>query len=375
MSEKVQTYTELASRVSAFQNARAKAASNNAGGDTEAVHGIKDPQEKGTPPGGPRGSDRPEESAAAQNLPANAVNDGTTAGNFETKELGAGSNKKSPTPISGDAKDQAATSPTTPLPTMDPANKSATIAQRAQTIAARIQGLSKTAQNTSQSQSHSTNESAATDFNLGSEFLMKLACSILESEDGIKYAQEILTKKAGQEAAQELISGALNEQNEWVKYASAEEEAQYAYAQQLQQAQEAEQYIGELLKSASEEDLRAMDTMSNLHDTNLSQIQNEVEKAAYMQGADDAAAMMDAEEAGGEAMIPGAEEGEASPEEIIALLDAAVASGEIDEETALAAVEALVGAEGGEAMDPALMEEDIEKMASHTRNLAASLTA
>jgi hypothetical protein len=75
-------------------------------------------------------------------------------------------------------------------------------------------------------------------------------------------------------------------------------------------------------------------------------------KQAYMQGAADAAAMEDAQ---GE--LPGAE-GPASIEQIAQLLEAMVASGEIDEETAMGILQELASADAGAAgEDEAAMAE------------------
>jgi hypothetical protein len=200
------------------------------------------------------------------------------------------------------------------------------------------------------------NENLAAD--ISAEALMKLASTIMATEGGLEAVEPVLMKAAGVEAARQIIAQAADSYNnfmvaqagyeEYVKAAAMQEyqEAEYVKAAAEQEANELEEFM----KSASEDDKEHIVKYASIHAEALSNIDNDMLKQAYMQGASDAAAM---EDAGGEE-LPGAEGG-ASIEQIAQLLQAMVESGEIDEETAMGVLQELAsaeqegGEEGGEA--------------------------
>lgn len=212
----------------------------------------------------------------------------------------------------------------------------------------------------------------------GPDSLLKLASAIFETQEGIDAVLPVLRKKAGQEAAISLL-----------KQASAEYEAQLAeyeymeklaYAAQMEQAQ-AQAFIEEIVKSASspEEADRLIKTAAQ-HISNRNALGDELLKAAYDQSVEDAAEMVAAEEAGGEPALEGAD-GEPTIEQILMLLEQAVASGEISEDDAIMIAQALMGGEGQAAPvegDPAaagapeISEEEAAAMAAQEMPKEAS---
>ena len=262
--------------------------------------------------------------------------------------------KNVPSTQDGNAKEDAFTEPTTPL------SKIATIEERANAVKARIAGFRKGASATTTSAAPATpskpaktqpkeaNTELAGDYS--DEFLRKLAFAVCETEGGLEAVEPILLKYAGQEEARELMSKAAAEYDQLVQLSHAmqqEEMEKLAYEAESLQAAE------EMLKNASAEEREQIIKVANIHNKNTAEYADDLLKMAYMAGAGDAASMMDAEamppeEGGGEeAGLPGAAQGEPSIEEIVQLLDAMVASGEIDEQTAAQVVEQLAGAGGG----------------------------
>ncbi len=180
------------------------------------------------------------------------------------------------------------------------------------------------------------------------ESLFKLASAIFETEDGVDSILPVLRKKAGQDAAIELIKAAAAE------YRQAQEEAFYAQELQKQAHAEAVQHqavIAQIVKSASskEEAARLVKAASAHYENTLGL--NEFEKLAYAQGPEDAAAMMGGAEGGGEPAIEGAQE--PSLEQIAQLIQLAVQNQEISPEDGEAMLQELASAAGGEGGAPA----------------------
>jgi hypothetical protein len=188
------------------------------------------------------------------------------------------------------------------------------------------------------------NDSVASD--LSPEALMKLASTIIATEGGLAAVEPILMKAAGVEAARQIMTQAVESYGEFVYKQAAYDEyvKQAAYAQEQEDAA-----FTEFFKSASEKDQEQIVKFASVHGEALKNIENDMLKQAYMQGAEDAAAM---EDGGGE--LPGAE-GPASIEQIAQLLEAMVISGEIDEETAMGILQELASAEAG-GMEPGAEE-------------------
>jgi hypothetical protein len=172
--------------------------------------------------------------------------------------------------------------------------------------------------------------------------LRKVATHILETEEGKNYAIEVLTKKAGQEAAENLLKEAASE-------AEAIEAYQQKQAQTLYQAELEKKAYTDAFSKLSEEDKAYVEKSASVHEAAMAEIEDPILKYAYAQGVMDSDAML-AEEPG---TIPGAEEAP-SLEQIAQVLEAMVASGEISEEDALAALEILAAEIGGGEGDPAM---------------------
>lgn len=172
--------------------------------------------------------------------------------------------------------------------------------------------------------------------------LRKVATHILETEEGKNYAIEVLTKKAGQEAAENLLKEAASE-------AEAIEAYQQHQAQAIYQAELEKKAYTEAFGSLNKEDKAYVEKSASVHEAAMAEIENPILKYAYAQGVMDSDAML-AEEPG---TIPGAEEAP-SLEQIAQVLEAMVASGEISEEDALAALEILAAEIGGGEGDPAM---------------------
>jgi hypothetical protein len=203
-------------------------------------------------------------------------------------------------------------------------------------------------------------------FTMGPEALSKLASAIFETQEGIDAVLPVLKKKAGQDAAIELL-----------KEASAEYERQveeFAFMQKYAAAVEAEtEYLdavaGEIIKSAScPEEAELLVKAAANHVSNIELLETPLEKAAYDQAVSDAAEMVSGLEEGGDPMLEGAD-GSPTIEQILMLLEQAVEAGEISEEDAIAIAESLMS-EGGEEMEDeeGMTEEEMPKEASAKTN-------
>lgn len=343
-------FAQVVERVQAYQ---AKQASEKEAGATKIPE--EDPNRKGEVDI----SSDPEASKSKQNMPQDNPNTSSEGSKLEDQSTHPHSTgKQRISTIDGTIKEEAACGgdPTKPL---------SKIAARAQNImqalnatngsAPQASGSAQPKSATSVPSAKEANTGVAQDISPDPEFLFKLASTIIETEGGIEAVEPILRKAAGVEAANNLIARATD------AYAGLVDEG-YEQLELEKQAAEIlayqEQYVGEMLKGASEEDRNSIIKLAQVHDANIETYQDEMLKSAYMQGAMDGAAMEDSmvPEEGGEAlppeeaMIPGAEDGPAGPEEIIALLDAMVQNGELDEETAMAVAEQVMG--GGAEMAP-----------------------
>jgi len=196
-------------------------------------------------------------------------------------------------------------------------------------------------------------EALASDITLSRESYVKLASMILESEDGVKFATRILKEAKGAEVANQLITAALQAQDTFNKAAAAE-----AQGAELAEA---------MFKSASVEDQALIIKYAQVHSASAAEIdsdptltpeQKQTAKLAYAQGAMDGAAMQDAgalpPEAGGELPpeaggLPGGESETPSIEDIVAVIEQLVQSGQLPMEVAQQLVQELIGAEGGGA--------------------------
>lgn len=351
---------------------------------------VEDPTDKGTV-GIPKD---PENTDAKKNLPASAENTGNLEGkNLEDKQLKPVSTGKNVPGTQDGNKKEEVSSPTDSLSKI--AGRVASVTARLKAAGAvkvddvkdptekkkapmpkadKVEVVDESAENKdaqgkgktcSADEKLAANDSVASD--ISAEALMKLASTIISTEGGMAAVEPILMKAAGIEAARQIMAQATESYTHFVS-------AQEQYEEQIKQAAEAEslrqaqaekdaEYVQELLKSASEEDKEQITKFASIHGEALGNIEEDFLKAAYVQGAEDAAAMEDAgaaapppeggdpAAAGAEAGLPGAE-GPASLEQIAQLLEAMVQGGEIDEQTAIGILQELAQAEQGGG-DPA----------------------
>jgi hypothetical protein len=328
---------------------------------------VKDPADKGTV-GIPTD---PENTPAKENMPADQDNMGSCEGkNLEDKQLHPVSTGKNvPSASNGNAKENVS-SPTDSLSKI--AKRVASVTSKLKSAGMldakdedekkaekpkmdKIEGEPESAENTDKgnktkppfgnlkgkdekTEKEAANDTVASD--LSPEALMKLASTIIATEGGLAAVEPVLMKAAGVEAARQIMTQAVNSYSNFVQQQAVYEE----YAKQASYAQANEDAaFAEFFKSASEKDQQHIVKFAKVHSEALNNIENDMLKQAYMQGAQDAAAM---EDAGGE--LPGAE-GPASIEQIAQLLEAMVASGEIDEETAMGILQELAGADAAAA--------------------------
>jgi hypothetical protein len=350
-------FASVLDRIKSFQQSKLAA-------DTSSV---KDPADKGTV-GIPRD---PENTPAKENMPASQDNTGSCEGkNLEDKQLHpASTGKNVPSAANGNAKENAS-SPTDSLSKI--ARRVASVTSKLKSAGMldakddgekkaekpktdKIEGEPTSAENTDngnktkppfgkvkgkdeKTEKEAANDSVASD--LSPEALMKLASTIIATEGGLAAVEPILMKAAGVEAARQIMTQAVESYGEFVHKQAAYD----AYVKQAAYAQEQEDAaFTEFFKSASEKDQKQIVKFASVHGEALNNIENDMLKQAYMQGAEDAAAM---EDAGGQ--LPDAE-GPASIEQIAQLLEAMVASGEIDEETAMGILQELAAGSAGDA--------------------------
>ncbi len=347
-------FGDVVDRVRAYQT---KMASEKTAGATKVPE--TDPNEKGTV----SIPTDPEVARPKQNMPSDNTNtssEGTMLEDQDTNPHSTGKHRVSTT--DGTIKDEAACGgdPTKPLSKI--ANRANSIMERlksANTTSAAPAAPAAPAKTKETQNSKEANTSTAQNIQADPEFLFKLASTILETEGGIEAVEPVLRKAAGVEAAQELITRATDAYYQLVQEGYADIELQ---KQAMEQQAYIEATLGGMMKAATAAEREGIVKLAQVHDANINEIEHPILKQAYMQGAMDGAAMEDSmggAEGGAplppeEAMIPGAEEGPAGPEQIIELLDAMVQAGEIDEETAMAVAQQLM-AEGGGAPEEGAM--------------------
>jgi hypothetical protein len=365
-------FASVLERIKTFQQSKLAA-------DTSSV---KDPADKGTV-GIPRD---PENTPNKENMPEDQDNMGSCEGkNLEDKQLHPVSTGKNvPSASNGNAKENVS-SPTDSLSKI--AKRVASVTSKLKSAGMlnvkdedeskadkpkmdKIEGEPESAENTDKgnktkppfgkskgkdekTEKEAANDSVASD--LSPEALMKLASTILSTEGGLAAVEPVLMKAAGVEAARQIMTQAVDSYSNFVQ-----QQAEYeAYTKQASYAQAHEDAaFEEFFKSASVKDQQHIVKFAAVHGEALNNIENDMLKQAYMQGATDAAAMED-----GEGELPGAE-GPASIEQIAQLLEAMVTSGEIDEETAMGILQELASADAGAAgEDEAAMAGDEAAMA------------
>ena len=361
---------------------RVKSASVKVAADEEALTGIKDPNDQGTvaPPAHHDGNDR-----AKLQLPANKNNFGEADKGHnlmgETSPNGVGQGHYI-TPVNGDAKDKAATTPTAPLDKIANMLRESVVALQ-----------SAAAEPTAPVKEAAHEFEMPSDLTQNEDIMRKLAsigAMMVGCEEGAQAVAEVLERRCGEEEAAALITAAREQA---IKMASAMEEHSN------------EEPVAEETSSLSKQASACQDS----HRAWLGYFQTVIEKQAYAQGAVDGEQAAQAMEAGAAPEIPGtegegmsdedvlqviqemvqsgeiapeeaeallaatAQDGEVTLEEVAAYLEQAVASGEISQEEAAAIAQAIMDG-GAEApaeevpaeeapMDPAV-EEGVAKAAS-----------
>jgi len=346
-SKKPQNFKALADQVTKF------AARKEAGGSDT---GPEDPTKTSVPAvtKGEDPNDNPSSGVSGQKGNAPKPKDVTDS---DTNPKAADGNPA--TLADGNTKEDAFTTPTTPLAKIANLDKIAQAIQgfsktpgtkSATAVTAKVDGATPA---TEAPKGDDAEKNAGDDIyaNLTDHFHMKLASEILSSEEGIALAHTYLSKRANAEAADDLINKARAQQEGFCK-AAAEE---YEYQEQMLAFQKE---ASDQFNALPPEQQALVKKAGEAHQENLSQISDDLHKLAYMQGAADGGAMM--EDPGG--MIPGGDpEQPMGPEEIMAVVQAMVESGELTPEEAEQILAELEGGEmggapeGGMPGDPAMM--------------------
>ena len=209
----------------------------------------------------------------------------------------------------------------------------------------------------------------ASTLDLSTEVLCKIARAFVSTDEGIRMAHDLLEKQAGEDAARAQILEAIDASH---VFGEGEQIKQAAYDDLGHKVHDIHQSL--LEAGVTEAHADAIIKQAALHQETLASLDHPLLKAAYAQGMDDASLMAAADEAGApegaeppadgaspadEALPMGGES--LSEEEIMALLQEMLASGQITEKDILEAVQATSGGEGmpPEGMPPedALPEE------------------
>ena len=288
--------------------------------------GAKDPSDKGkvTIPGFGDGANR-----AAQGLPQSMDNFGQHGSenclSTVSDPQGTGEGTYI-TPKDGDAKDKAATSPTTPL------SKIAQVQAALKAVTAAKAANTATAATTAKEACAQSDVELPSNIQGNPTLMQKLAAisqAMLATEHGRRYVNEFLEKEAGMQEANGII--------EQVRHAMMQKQAS-------EQAAVQEQYIME--KSAA--------SVEASHNVWLNQCQDDMEKIAYATGAVDGQAAAEAAMAGGEPSIEGEEP---TAEDVMECLQELVEAGEVSPEEAQAVIASL-----GEAAEDGISGEELAEI-------------
>jgi len=267
---------------------------------------------------------------------------------------------------SGNAKEDAATSPTTD------------ISKIAADLLADIQGINKAskakpavAKEADAAKPEPSVAKEAADAGLDDLALVKVAKAVLAVEGGIEFARHAVEVAEGVAAVDDLMKQASAEEQAMLEQADYED-----YLEKFAAHQQAmiEETLDGLLKNASEKDRGQIGTLGNALGAAISRTEDPLEAEYLCKGAADAGAMMDemGAEGGGEI----SEDPELGPEELLEVLQAAVDSGEIQPEVAEQVAALLLGGEGGgEGMPPegGLSPEEEAMMAEAEKTASAVL--
>ena len=190
----------------------------------------------------------------------------------------------------------------------------------------------------------------APQIDLSQDTLAKIASAILATEDGINFTHSLFEKQAGEAAARQQIQEAI------MAAQAYDDTEQVKSAAMNDVFTKAAGIYNDLQTIITEDEADEILKVAHVHQEAILAYDSPLLKQAYAAGMDDAALMEAADEAGGaegaapvdEALPMGGED--LSEEEIMALLQEMIASGEISEEDVMAALQAT---EGGEEGSPA----------------------
>lgn len=327
---------------------RVKSASVKVAADQEALN-MKDPTDRGqvSIPDCGDGSNR-----AAQGLPTNTSNMGEPDKEHNifdvTKPNGAGQGEYV-VPKDGTAADEAVKSPTTPLSKMAQAlkelqQKSAAAAAPAATPAAPAATPAAPAPAPAPA-APAPAPAAAPAVKKASQGTFELPVSLLPDNSLMDKLASIGGIMLGSEAGQKMVAEVLEKEA-----GIAEARAIIAEAQATMEKEAASQFYAENNMTNNQPNT-AMDKSAaaakSAHIAWYNSFNTDMEKNAYMNGAEDGAAVADAIEAGEdpEALA------DVSDEEVIAYLQELVASGQISQEEAEAVLQA-IGEAGEDGLTP-----------------------
>ena len=349
----------------------------------DSVNDVTDPQEKGTvtPP------THPSQAKIEASMPAGTRGSANGKANqtLETTELNAAGTGAGDVPsvVDGNCKDESFNTPT------------AKLAAQVSNTAARLRAIAKSASEKTEptdatkvevSEKKEDKEKLPKDLPAGAQIppfasekaaaedlanglpvdaYVKLASVLLETEEGINFATRLIKQAKGAEAANALINNALVAQDQFQKAAAAHQAGGNLVEQIFASANPAERQIMLKVAAAHQEQIAVIE--ASAHPETV-----ELEKQAYAEGAMDAGAMQEAGEAvgaEGEGELPGGGE-ETSDQDIMAVIQQLVESGQLPPEVAEQLLLELQGAEGAEGAAPEGVEgiapEGVEGIAPET---------
>lgn len=368
-------YEAMCNRVDALRDQNHSKSAADSGG-------VEDPRNKGTAsiPDHPDGDNAAKTKIPEGSRPVNdkSVDDGVTQ--HVTRPGGTGENMP-PAPGDQNAKDNAFTSPTTPIEKIAlaannlkalrdggaaPAPQEKEAAAAEPTPAEPAEPAEKSAATEGEKKPEGVDvEKTASGIELSDDAHIKLASEILDSEEGRAWALEFLTERQGEKVAHAMMNDAANLQQEMEK--AAGEEAYMAKAAADQQDANVS-FIDGMLKEASPQEREIFMKCAAAHTETINANYDGDYEAQdlYKMGAADAGMAQEMMMAGGDPGMPtlpgagGVEDGQI--QEVIAAM---VQAGELTPEEAQAILAQLTADGGGAApAEEAPAEEPAAKEAS-----------
>lgn len=345
---------------------------------------ASDPADKGGV-GVPKDGDSSPDKA---NMPGNSPvtpQEGTKAEDRDTKPVSVGKNV--PGTEDGNARDEAATSPTTPLSKIAEARKAAdAIIEKLKSAGDASKEAEKEKQAKQEKQEkaggNQTLGDAGSEPTFGDDELRKLGALMLTTEGAIEQVTPLLEEAAGVKEAQAIVRGAVEEWGAFEKaaYEQAIEEAEMEKIAAVQEgmayeaAETALAAYAELTKDASEDDMEQIEKLRKIAEEADYKYETVEEKQAFAQGMQDATDIGDQLDEGkpeDEITLDGADAAApADPGMVVEEIQAAVEKGDLQPEVAEQVIQALLQGEGA-AAEPGgdEMSEELGKAASVAEEL------